>query len=115
LLWDPGDGVFGRFDLATLLRLPHLKILLVCLFVLRFGALAWENTPKHVVMLAGRGVPWLNGKTQHPGSFYEVMLVAPVSLCLPRVAAPRDCFVSAGCYRAYSWSNGLDAACNLNN
>ena len=29
LLSDPSDGIFGRFDLAALLRLPHLN----CLFV----------------------------------------------------------------------------------
>jgi len=33
LFLDPSDGVFGRFDLADLLRLPHLKYLFVSLFV----------------------------------------------------------------------------------
>ena len=32
LLMDPSDGVFGRFDLAAFLGLPHLTILFVCLF-----------------------------------------------------------------------------------
>ena len=30
LFSDPSDGVFGRFGLAALLRLPHLKFLVVC-------------------------------------------------------------------------------------
>ena len=30
LVLDPFDGVFGSFDLAVLLRLPHLKHSLVC-------------------------------------------------------------------------------------
>jgi hypothetical protein len=29
LSWSPSDGVFGRFDLAALLRLPHLKSFVV--------------------------------------------------------------------------------------
>jgi len=32
----PSDGVFGRFDLAALLRLPHLKSLLLLLLLLWF-------------------------------------------------------------------------------
>ena len=32
LFWDPSDGVFGRFDLAALLRLPHLKFFVCLLF-----------------------------------------------------------------------------------
>jgi len=31
LSWDPSDGVFGRFDLAAPLRLPHLICVFVCL------------------------------------------------------------------------------------
>jgi len=36
LCLDPSDGVFGRFDLAALLRLPHLKSLLLLLLLLWF-------------------------------------------------------------------------------
>ena len=31
LCLDPDDGVFGGFDLAAFLRLPHLECLFVCL------------------------------------------------------------------------------------
>ena len=30
LCLDPYDGVFGWYDLAALLRLPHLRCLFVC-------------------------------------------------------------------------------------
>ena len=30
---NPSDGVFGRFDLAALLRLPHLKFLFVLVVI----------------------------------------------------------------------------------
>ena len=30
LSWNSSDGVFGWFDLAALLQLPHLKCLFVC-------------------------------------------------------------------------------------
>jgi len=38
------DGVFGRFDLAALLRLPHHLLIkfLVCLFVIKFYKLLWD-------------------------------------------------------------------------
>ena len=32
LFLEPSDGVFGRFDLAALLGLPHFQFLLVCLY-----------------------------------------------------------------------------------
>ena len=35
LLLDPSDGVFGRFDLAKRLRLPHLQSSFVCLISLK--------------------------------------------------------------------------------
>ena len=38
LLLDPSNGVFRRFDLAALLRLPHPKFLFVCLIPYLKGA-----------------------------------------------------------------------------
>jgi hypothetical protein len=38
LSWSPSDGVFGRFDLAALLRLPHLKSFVVVVVVVVVAA-----------------------------------------------------------------------------
>jgi len=39
IVFEPSHGVFGRFDLAALLRLPHLA----CLFV-------YPHCPKHTIL-----------------------------------------------------------------